>query len=284
MPHKRAKRSVREAEVAKKGFNLAPKSSSAVDDAPKSASRILNSWAVQSSFRASGRKTSEDTGERKGKKRKVTDGKTDEARTTKSQKPIKASKSNQNPGDDSNKVNMAGPSVPRIMPHETLGDYNRRVESLLRPGVSKAIKAAQQRQGKAAKGSKGKEKEGDHPTMQARGGEVEEKDNAAGPGQKQRKRKQEFDVAPVRKRVNDIAQAPPTLLHLKKGPDRPSSVWGAKGLGKSGLSAGQERILAEERERVVKRYREMKAQREAAKDSAGEVRSYKAGATDRLSD
>ena len=140
------------------------------------------------------------------------------------------------------------------------------MESVLRPGVSKAIKEAKsviEAQDRSKK-TKGKGRDTSDDGNNDAGGDAGS-DNDGVPSRRGQKRKQEFDTAPTHKRLNDIAQAPPTLLHLKKGPQKATSVWGAKGQGMSGLSAGQERILAEERERVVKRYREMKAEREAAK-------------------
>ena len=198
------------------------------------------------------------------------------------------------------------------MPHETLAEYNRRVESILRPSVSHAIKsanavkAAQERQVRMAKAEKKRKARGEHiddHDSEVDGGDGE--GNGAGGGRKRNKGntgnagnagpsnghidgKQtnkdngsfEFAPIPAPRRLNDIVQAPPSLPHLRlstknkpttsggsgggeKGNNR-GSAWKAQGTGRA-LSAAQERILGEERERVIKRYREMKAEREAAK-------------------
>ena len=282
-----------------RGYNLAPKASSARDDTPRSASRILNGWSVQHAFRSSGRTTSEDTGERKTRKRRpaserkadqqshgsgkekgqdragVQRGSSGPSISSKGKGKAKDGKSTELGTSKPPPRSGIGGDVPRIMPHETLGEYNRRVEDLLRPGVTKAMKESKIRNAQERlKKGKGKVTDDNHPASKAPGGIEIDSDGggvgdsdggAVGLGRGTKKRKRAFDELPTRKRLNDIAQAPPILLHLKKAPQKAGSVWSAKGRGKSGLSAAQERILAEERERVVKRYREMKAEKEAKK-------------------
>jgi hypothetical protein len=148
-----------------------------------------------------------------------------------------------------------------------LADYNRRIESLLRPGVAKAIKSAnsvKSQQEKEAKQAKQKRKQGlvepeveAEPEVQKRKGVHDVNDPA-----------KEFKTV-QRRRLNDVVQAPPVLDHLKKGMGSggkkknvggETSAW--KATGRLPVNAGQERILAQERERVVKAYREIKAGRE----------------------
>lgn len=157
------------------------------------------------------------------------------------------------------------------MPHEKLGDYNRRIEGLLRPGVNKAIKSA-----KTSKADQIKAKKDAKAAIAESGGNVE--------GEEYRKRKRlgsdeegeylepenrpvkVFAPKPAPRRLNDIAQAPPQLPRL--GRAEKNGAGGQKGasvfttLGRDPLNAGQKRLLEEERERVVKRYREMKEERE----------------------
>lgn len=85
-----------------------------------------------------------------------------------------------------------------------------------------------------------------------------------------------LDFAPKRsssapKRLNDIVQAPPQLtlprlstklLAKKKDGDTDGAASKSSAYGKLGLSPAQARILEEERERVIRHYREMKARRE----------------------
>jgi len=156
-------------------------------------------------------------------------------------------------------------ALPKIRDNESLADYNRRIESLMRPGVSKAIKSANSvltQQVKEAKEAKQKRKQ---PVE-----EVEEE-----VVEKKRKGVHDVNDAPKefktvqRRRLNDVAQAPPMLEHLKKGMGSggkkkivggETSAW--KATGRLPVNAGQERLLAQERERVVKAYREIKAGRE----------------------
>ena len=263
---------------------------------------------TQKAFRSSGRKNSEDTGERR-KKRKLplpSNGNVKEDETDRPEAgPSGLANLMQNDNEGKRKAkSKANGDVgkPQIMPHESLGDYNRRVETLYRPEVSKAIKSAsasRKAQAEALKG-KGKQKE---ETLEGRGQEEVGLDGTR-MDDTGRKRKAEFDPVPTPRRLNDIVQAPPNLAFTKSksktsssahsrgitergnGGKRAmgeteetsrgrlkrtksgeegevSSVWEPRGKGKSVLSAAQERILQEEREKVIKRYRELKAAREA---------------------
>ncbi|OCF58178.1 hypothetical protein L486_04208 [Kwoniella mangroviensis CBS 10435] len=289
MPHKRAKRSVREAETAKKGTNLAPSSkslNSAYDDTPKSASRIISGWKFQSEFRKSGKTNSEDTGE--------------------------YSKSSSLTGSGSAGVKGKAKAVdkseiPKILPNETLGEYNRRIENLLRSGVSKAIKdaastkaleVAQANRDKKVRKRKAKLekliKDGKVPKealekylKEVREKEEQRNDNSNNKGKRKRDNEEEKELdedgqgkqaRPAKefkemegpRRLNDIVQAPPQLPHLRKSGEKKTSTKEAySAIGKNSdkipLNAGQKRILEEERERVVKMYREMKAKKEEEK-------------------
>ncbi|WVQ94702.1 hypothetical protein IAU59_001782 [Kwoniella sp. CBS 9459] len=306
MPHKRAKRSVREAETAKKGKNLAPSDASTkseYDDTPKSASRILNSWKVQSAFRSSGRINSEDVGGNRPKN-------------------ASASTSFSNNSKDNNAKGKT--KIPSILPNESLGEYNRRVEQLLRPGVNKAIqeaastKAAEDAAARKEKKDRKKRsrieklvKDGKMPKealdkliaeqqaeksaggavdakgKRKRGGEDDDGDDGDKDDQepmdsdeaamKQNRRPaKEFASMPAPRRLNDVVQAPPQLPHLRRSGTQPSSTkskeaYAAVGnSGRNPLNAGQRRILEEERERVVKLYREMKEKKEAEREKEKE--------------
>ena len=208
------------------GQNLAP-SSTGYDDAPRSAMRILNSWSTQQSFRAKGGKTSEDTGERK-------------KRQPETVPPTLKKKKEETKKQD-----------PKIMPHETLADFNRRVESTLRGDVSRAIKSANS-----------KKKTMENEAKKAK--EQRKKPIPEEPVPKGVKRKHdvndeplEFASVPKPRRLNDIAQAPPSLPKLRVSKDEEKSVWSAKGK--------QERLMEIERERVIQKYREIKALKEEEK-------------------
>lgn len=205
-----------------RGYNLAPKANE--DDLPRGAMRILNAGAVQAAFRKSGRTTSEDTGEKRSRQEE--------------DKPKKKAKS----------------ELPKIAPNESLGAYNRRVEALLRGGVSSAIKKAettralQVKDAKEAKAAR---------VAKAQGKEEVVKDDEDKPVVPNRPAR-EFKELPTRRRLNDVAQAPPALPRLKvaeKGKDK------SKREGRTPVNAGQARIMEAERERVVALYREMKAKK-----------------------
>ncbi|ODN87124.1 hypothetical protein L198_07126 [Cryptococcus wingfieldii CBS 7118] len=279
MPHKRSKKSVRDAETAKKGKNLAPSDTkNPYDDTPRGATRIFTSIDLQTKFRASGRTNSEDTGERRGLP---------------------------GTGKGANVKGKGKEALPKIMPQETLGEYNRRIESLLRPAVSSAIKTAEnQRQAEVADERRGKKerkrrarleklikegkvdkkvleefeksvKEKKRKREQGKGGDSESEEEEGERGgkkqkqQQQQKEQKEFKAATstsAPRRLNDIAQAPPSLPQLKRAGEK-SGVYGAVSSGKMPLNAGQKRIMEEERERVINLYREMKAKRQESKCS-----------------
>ena len=189
-----------------------------------------------------------------------------------------------------------------------MGDYNRRIESLLRPGVAKAIKSANSvrtQQVRDAKEAKQRRKQGipdpalattkDKATdsdakskSTTKPGDEKEKSNKSGGGgggggkvHDVSDPAKEFKST-ERRRLNDIVQAPPMLAHLKKGmgpggkkknSGGETSAW--KATGRTPLNAGQERILNAERERVVKAYREIKAERELKRAAARAAESKK---------
>ncbi|WWC59863.1 uncharacterized protein I303_102425 [Kwoniella dejecticola CBS 10117] len=343
MPHKRSKRSIREAETAKKGTNLPPSAkavNAAYDDTPKGASRIISGWKFQSSFRESGRTNSEDTGGSVPRS-KAQSGTQSQAGSSSLKGKTKAEvganadadgkvsgpgdkgKGKEKEKEKGKEQEKAKATLPKILPNESLGEYNRRIEHILRPGVNKAIKDAastkaleesqarrekkdrkrQARLEKLVKDGKvpkevldrflreqkekrdGKKRKrvgggngGDDEDEEDEYGEGEGVDGVVG-GEKRRPIK-EFKQMEKPRRLNDIVQEPPQLPHLRKASttttttttprasttsSRAKERYGAVGKdsGKIPLNAGQKRILEEERERVVRMYREMKASREA---------------------
>ncbi|RXK41878.1 hypothetical protein M231_00877 [Tremella mesenterica] len=224
MPHKRAKRSLRLATSKEKGYNLAP---SITDDTPRNASRVLNAWKVQSRFRDSGKTSSEDTGERRKRKRTVKpDSTQDDNKASVDQKAKDdVGRSSENgDGERGKRVKLSEEDrgdgrggeggkgkvqIPKIGHHETLGEYNRRIESLLRPGVTQAMKIAQRSltniSTKPSKSlnskntsSKSDEEISNHPSLSSDPIPVKE-----------------FPMA-ARRRFNDIVQAPPSLPRLRQ--------------------------------------------------------------------
>ncbi|KAJ9126775.1 hypothetical protein QFC24_001807 [Naganishia onofrii] len=270
MPHKRSKRSVRETEKAKKGQNLAPAQeppSGYVDDTPKGAARILNSLKVRQDFHE--------------KKKAAATATTDAAN--------KKAKSKQKGGTKD--------TLPKILPGEKLGDFNRRLEDHMRPVVTQAMKDANAKKADEARKLALEKKERREAQQEAKrkkdaslaqaeksDGEGEDEEEWAGvdssskkpeiakkaskrtrdpeheyedPSNPRKRGKTEFEKAPIRSGILDVMTAPPTLPRLKKSTKQtPSSIFAP--INRNPLNSGQQRLMEEERERVVARYRELK--------------------------
>lgn len=264
-----------------RGYNLAP--SSMKDDTPKGALRILNAAKVQAAFRKQGRVTSEDTGEhtlkrKRGEEKKAAkssdDSKANEPakiRTEADKEAAKAEKAAKASGEEGGKKKAGKPEIPKIGPNETLGEYNRRVEALMRGSVNKAIKSAEALKGQQIQALKA-EKAARRAAAQAGlpppkpgssfssnplpAGAAGKKEPSPSPEPEERT----FAEAPQRRRLNDIALAPPQLPKMRQAKKTPSEIG-----SKIPLNAGQKRIMEEERERVIKMYRDMKARKEQEK-------------------
>jgi len=251
------------------GFNNTPKSTntgSYTDDTPKGASRVLNSLQTRQAYQE--------------KKKSGTLGSSSTTR------PGRAGSTGKNP--------KAAPGLPKILPGERLGEYNRRLEDHLRPEVTGAIKAAaavkaaqekevwmeKKRRREEAKEDKKRKERGEEkevvPTAAAKGkrkatimddtdDENEEDAQTNRTTAPKRPKKTEFETLPIRRGITDVVQAPPARLpSLKRLPKQTGGAFSAT--GRTPLNAGQKRLMEEERERVIKRYREEKLQqREAAK-------------------
>lgn len=257
-----------------RGYSLPP-TASAKDDMPRGAMRILNAGKVQAAFRAAGRTTSEDTGERKAGP-SASSKPSAKASTSTSSSDAKGKKRANETDEEQPAKKAKGDKLPMISPHESLGEYNRRIEALLRPGVSGAIKKAEAARGAQAKRA---EEEKKARIAKAQGKVVDEVDEEGGAGKKGKGKGKEEDDEEVkfnkpaksfaeveRRRLNDIAMAPPSLPKLRlatKNERKAGKTPGASKEGRDPLNAGQRRIMEAERERVVAMYRELKAKKEA---------------------
>lgn len=365
MPHKRSKRSVRDAERSKTGYNLAPRASDldytvaaakakqkaqeiasgvsdgakrsnkkrkaasageggakmptgyADDDTPRNATRVLNAFSVQSAYNA---------------KKNGLDNGSDNANGQVQKKRKLGAETNKKTNKNSNKS-----ALPTILPHESLGDFNRRLEQHLRPGVAQAIKEAASKKGaeeadarKLKRENREKAKiqkqEADERRKREEEAEAEEGDEEGGEGKKRRRKPasnvdddqdnevdgegdvdmddifdnpsthksvpkpttssarpssqakststpttdststtkpiKEFALASNRRSVTDVALAPPSLPRLKivtkiSGINTAGGAFAPTGRTPL-LNAGMKRIMEEERERVIARYREIK--------------------------
>ncbi|GAA5906014.1 hypothetical protein JCM6882_003536 [Rhodosporidiobolus microsporus] len=203
------------------------------------------------------------------------------------------------------------------LPYESLSSFNRRVEQEMRGSVRTAIKdagaAAQKKRDR--KGKEKAKKEGEDEE-----GEEEEEEQQQGKGKKpkptpeesfdpfaskrlqqqQREQQQnrsgktEFDSAPLRRRIDDVVQAPPTLAPAARkgllakvlGPGGAASDGGvsseggpvggyrlkgaeeAVGSSRLPINPAMKALLDQERERAVRMYRELKEKKE--KERAGQ--------------
>ncbi|KAJ6516630.1 hypothetical protein C8R47DRAFT_1032119 [Mycena vitilis] len=254
MPHKKAKRSIRDQQRSQKGSDLAPIRKAGGDalssePLPKSFMRAINATQVRADFHAKRKlqgEDGEDGGQKKAKRRKVEGG-------------VDA----------------------KIRPGETLAHFNKRIETDMRPLVRSAVqsslatlrahkkpaadsstpasaststaKSAPQTKSTAANPKSKSKSTNDDP------------DDAPAPVDKHASRPKEFartsSAAP--RRLNDIALAPPTLsLGRKPAANTPAKV--GKHTKSSVLSPAQQLQMAAAREAAVARYREMKAARRAA--------------------
>ncbi|KAJ3886339.1 hypothetical protein GG344DRAFT_57654 [Lentinula edodes] len=232
MPHKRAKRSVREQQRSQKSLDLAPSHLSiSQEPIPKSLARALNAAKLREEWRK--RKTEDREEEKTGadrKKRKLN-------------------------GKEQNKIS-------KILPGESLQHYNKRVENDMRPLVKNAVHLSkiavrdarrQELTAKAAKKApKLKPDVRDHLDEPAN--ELTSKVSS---------RPTEFETLSTSapRRLNDIAQSPPELSRLPRGVST-TKIANAKVDRRDGvLSLAQKAMMEEEREKVIARYRELKAYR-----------------------
>ncbi|GJE85422.1 hypothetical protein PsYK624_015010 [Phanerochaete sordida] len=255
MPHKRAKRSVREKQRSANGTNLAPGALALSTEAiPKGAARVLNAAKVQAEFHQ--KRRGEDDGSRPAKKRRT------------------------EPQEGKGKAAM------KIMPGESLAHFNRRVEESMRSSVREAVQTSaavarkvkkEEEEEKAARKAsnsskparpasptpQSKKKAGKAPAID----ESDEEEPAAKPakgGKAEKEKPTDFAAykASAPRRLNDIAEAPPEFKKLPRGAKASKtadvSAKGTTSLRDGLLSMAQKAMLEGERERVIRAYRELK--------------------------
>ncbi|EIW81587.1 hypothetical protein CONPUDRAFT_90444 [Coniophora puteana RWD-64-598 SS2] len=276
MPHKRAKRSARENEKTLRGPDLPPSQiahhtkatkktgvttkASKLDEEPipKSAARILNAASIRGSYKK--RKLDDDgeEGGKQGRKRSKGDGE--------------------------------GLEMLKLQPGETIAHFNKRVNQGMVSSIKSAIatssahtrkvnkteqdekleKAAAKKKKKASPKDQAQGPDGD--TSDPEGSSQKPKSSVPVPAPRQEMpRATEFQVAltSAPRRLNDIAQAPPTLtvgkLTKKKAAAAAAVVQSSEtegaGLRSGVVSMAQKLRMEEERENAIRRYRELKARR-----------------------
>ncbi|KAI0068634.1 hypothetical protein BV25DRAFT_1923837 [Artomyces pyxidatus] len=232
MPHKRSKRSVRDQQRNERGTDLAPTGGTSAEGIPKSVSRVLDAAKVRQDFRQ--------------KKRKLADAEDDG----------QSSKRRRRDAEGAKEI--------LIKPGESLKHFNRRVEDDMRPLVRSAMQTSSAVGRKARKDqTKAKDSKADYYATDS---DRKQKTKAvADPPvpsseEKHKGRPKEFSKLSTStpRRLNDIAMAPPDLNKPPRGTTRMKAADGTSGRGSSVLSMAQKAMMDTEREKVIKRYREMK--------------------------
>ncbi|KAI0073027.1 hypothetical protein K474DRAFT_278715 [Panus rudis PR-1116 ss-1] len=255
MPHKRAKRSLREKQRSQSGADLPPeKKALSNEDIPKGAARILFAAKIQEDFNEKKRKGEDQDGGRKKKKARKDSNDGDK-------------------GGDNNGMH--------ILPGESLAHFNRRVENSMRGTVRSAMQASsavarkvRKEEEEQAKQSKSKSKP---PKLSRSRSKSQERDSDSDTSPDSRPTPQPQpkpkDFASLStsapKRLNDIVQAPPEIKKLprgakKKAEEREAGKGEKKSLKEGVMSMAQKAMMEEERERAIRLYREMKKKREGA--------------------
>ncbi|KAG2127045.1 hypothetical protein BD769DRAFT_1357441 [Suillus cothurnatus] len=260
MPHKRAKRAVRERERSLKGDDLPPKHLGNEETVPKSVARILNAEKIRLEF--------------KEKKRKIDEPNGDECPQLKRKRPA-------------SDVNNRKEDMLKIQAGETIAHFNKRVESSMMPLIRTAMQqsSAQVRKVQKREIEQGVAKPAAQATTMINNAGRADVSNpsshtstntapsradasnlslltlASTPQRQSRDKPKEFRVSSTSapRRLNDIAQEPPRFGKLPRGArsDKDSSKEKVAGI----LSMAQKAMMEEERENVIKRYRELKARK-----------------------
>ncbi|KAI0676126.1 hypothetical protein C8Q78DRAFT_1075058 [Trametes maxima] len=254
MPHKRAKRSVREKNRNESGNDLVPGARKSIEneEIPKSVARVLNAAKVQQEWAEKKRKAQVDDGAGPSRKKRRRDDADGEG------------------GGGSGKPQL------RIQPGESMAHFNRRVEDSMRHSVREAMQSSSAKMRKTRKEelsqknpAKSPANSQTKPSARSDNPSDSEDDNDSAPARRATKkdeRPREFEKlsSSAPKRLNDIVQAPPQLKKLPRKAKKLAAQAsaqkseGAKSLRDGVLSMAQKAMMEEERERAIRMYREMK--------------------------
>ncbi|KAI0303497.1 hypothetical protein B0F90DRAFT_1626588 [Multifurca ochricompacta] len=262
MPHKRAKRSVREQQRKERGTDFAPSgggnNSLSTEGIPKSISRVLDAAKIRAEYR-----------HKRARLEEVVN-KGDSPPLTKKRRTSAALGAVAKKG----KHNMI-----EIQPGESLKHFNRRVEDHMRPLVQSAMRnsaTTERRERKviatatvvnepqrAASGSGSRKMEKDS----SRNSKSDVGDSHIAAIDKHHDRPKEFATvsSSTPRRLNDIVVAPPELKKLPRGAAKSAGKYTSQTKAGGVLSMAQRAMMSVERENVIRRYREMKERK--AKES-----------------
>ncbi|KAG6375939.1 hypothetical protein JVT61DRAFT_2810 [Boletus reticuloceps] len=240
MPHKRAKRSVREREKAQRATDLAPTISIEHESIPKSVSRVLDAGQIRREYRKKKRQLdgvgNSDEGDGRHKKRR----------------------------HNTTEMNDGETTALRIKPGETVTQFNRRVETGMTPLIRTALRqssaqARRVRREAAAQETLKRGKQGDNarhppPASSKKGSDPPPTAAAHEENIDRRSVTKEFQVVSTSapRRLNDVAQEPPLIKKLPRGAKHDAAPSGV-------LSMAQKVMMEEERDKAIRRYRELKA-------------------------
>ncbi|KAJ7220990.1 hypothetical protein C8J57DRAFT_1393519 [Mycena rebaudengoi] len=264
MPHKKAKRSIREQQRSAQGADLAPSNRGGGDalsnePLPKSFVRALGAAQVRAEYHAKKKRKlpgdgdDDDLGGQKAKKKRRVDG-----------------------GGD--------PTSTRILPGETLAHFNKRVETNMRPLVRSAVQsslATERAQRKKpnttaaqppanAKTNANSKSSSAPPNSKSKSKLPVDAEEDAPPQDKHASRPKEFarTSSSTPRRLNDVAMAPPDLSASTRRAVAQLGQKSKSGEGKSSkasiLSPAQRLHMEAERAGVIARYRALKVARRAA--------------------
>ncbi|KAA1071235.1 hypothetical protein PGT21_017923 [Puccinia graminis f. sp. tritici] len=277
MPHKRAKASIRKAESLRKGFDLPPtqhankkkkrkekheasrvKTYEISQDIPKNMFRILNAEKIRAEYKI---RKSQDPGSLALPKPSSSSSSSSTPNLQRSNAPSSSSKRR---NKSSAQMSKAHDEL-KILPGEGLGSFNRRVEAALRPKVTAVMKAA-----KNKLATKKPEATGEPSTVPAPAGPMKETTSIAAESVDEESPKgttkpvKHFAPRPNRFPITDVAMEPPSLSLTKAmKKNLASSSAAAAASSPLPISAAQKRALELERDKVIKRYRQMKEERYA---------------------
>jgi hypothetical protein len=218
-----------------RGTNLAPsKESINHETIPKSATRVLNALQIRDTYKKK-RKLEEEGSDNKIEKRRKTELR------------IK-------PGEP---IQHFYKQVPFLIGRAQHAHYSlvdcRRVEIDMRPVVRSAVRSSKAVERKAQSKEKAEESREYSPSLHV---EPQRKDPKKDKDIERHKDFERFSTSAPR-RLNDVAQAPPEIKKAPRGASRP----GLGGKREGVLSMAQKSMMEQEREKVINRYRMLKASR-----------------------
>ena len=172
------------------------------------------------------------------------------------------------------------------LPYESLSAFNRRVEITLRPEINTAIRHSKASSTKSKNAKKAKAADGEGDEMPKEGEAItsgnqkktkvataEESVDPFAKKQKVRTGPTEFEEASLRRNVNDVVQAPPTLKKARRGVAPTTRAEQALPAHRQPVSEAIKLMMEAEREKAIKQYRGLKEQREAEQREEREERA-----------